>query len=158
MTDTDDHHEFEPMPGDDTCMYVLADGERCMKFEGEHGCTPFVPEHLREIADRLRAEFGDALDLDRIDDTHPSIAAAYKAAVDVRVFNGSTRVSRVGKVALTRGARPAFLLVEPPWKGGVFQMDHNDVVVARRDPDVKVKGGWVNIANVEDRNGSEVTK
>ncbi|ACF05086.1 hypothetical protein Nigel_83 [Mycobacterium phage Nigel] len=34
--DTDAHHEFEPMPGGDVCMYVLASGGRCMKFEGDH--------------------------------------------------------------------------------------------------------------------------
>ena len=36
MTDTDSHHEFEPMPGDDVCMYILSDGDRCMGFESEH--------------------------------------------------------------------------------------------------------------------------
>lgn len=33
---TDAGHEFEPMPGDDTCMYVLVSGERCMKYAGDH--------------------------------------------------------------------------------------------------------------------------
>ncbi|AGT12817.1 hypothetical protein PHELEMICH_79 [Mycobacterium phage Phelemich] len=157
MTDTDDHHEFEPMPGDDTCMYLLTSGERCMKFEGEHSPEPEVPEHLREIADRLRTQFGDALDLRAVIDTHPSIAAAYKAAVDVRVLDGATRTERVGKVALARGARPEFLLVEPAWKGGVYRLGHNHVVVATRTGGPKApKGGWVNIAKVEDHNGSEV--
>ncbi|QGH80179.1 hypothetical protein SEA_MITHRIL_86 [Mycobacterium phage Mithril] len=33
---TDAGHPFEPMPGDDTCMYVLVSGERCMKYAGDH--------------------------------------------------------------------------------------------------------------------------
>lgn len=156
MTDTDAHHEFEPLPGDDTCMYVLSNGERCLRFEGEHAAPP-VPEHLIELADRLHAEHGDALDLSAILDTHPSIAAAYKAAVDVRVLDGATRTERVGMIALARGARPEFLLIEPKWKGGVFRLGHNHVVVARRSPEKGLpNGGWVNTAKVEDHNGSEV--
>ncbi|AER48995.1 hypothetical protein SEA_SUIGENERIS_83 [Mycobacterium phage Suigeneris] len=110
-----------------------------------------------EIAARLRTQHGDALDLSLIEDTHPSIAAAYKAAVDVRVLDGATRTERVGKVALSRGARPEFLLVEPAWKGGVFRLGHNHVVVATRTGGPKApKGGWVTVAKVEDHNGSEV--
>ena len=35
MTETDDHHEFDPMAGDDVCLYLLDNGDRCLKFEGE---------------------------------------------------------------------------------------------------------------------------
>lgn len=34
VDDTDDHHEFEPMPGDDICMYLMSDGTRCEEFDG----------------------------------------------------------------------------------------------------------------------------
>jgi hypothetical protein len=34
--ETDEHHEFDPMPGDDVCMYLLSTGERCEKFASEH--------------------------------------------------------------------------------------------------------------------------
>lgn len=114
---------------------------------------------LREIERKLRATHGTSaeIDLTALIDTHPSIAAAYKAAVDVRVLDGATRTERVGKVALSRGARPEFLLVEPQWKGGVFRLGHNHVVVATRTGGPTApKGGWVTIAKVEDHNGSEV--
>ena len=34
--ETDDRHEFDPLPGDDVCVYRKSDGETCLKFEGEH--------------------------------------------------------------------------------------------------------------------------
>ena len=117
-----------------------------------------APPALAEVMSKVAAQHAeDTCDFSLIADTHPSIAAAYKAAVDVRVLDGSTRTERVGKIALACGARPQFLLVEPPWKGGVFQMRHNHVVVATRTGGPKApKGGWVTIAKVEDHNWSEV--
>lgn len=108
---------------------------------------------LDEIIAPARAEHGPNLNMADVIDCHVSILAAYKAAQIVRVLNGASRIERVGQVALTRGARPAFLLVEPKWKGGAGHLlGHNDVVVARRDP----KAGWITTARVEDHNGSEV--
>lgn len=122
-------------------------------------CTPPVRQRLLdEITAKVVAEHGDAANLIDIEDLHVTVLAGYKAAVDVRIYNGATRVSRVGKIALTRGSRPAMLLVEPKWKGGVHTLGHNDVVVARRDPKAPTKGGWVNIAKIEDRNGVAVVK
>jgi len=34
--ETDTRHEFDSLPGDDVCVYLLGNGERCMKFEGDH--------------------------------------------------------------------------------------------------------------------------
>jgi len=110
---------------------------------------------LDEVIAKAQDQCGPFVEIDPVDiaDCHVSIFAAYKAAQTVRVLNGATRIERVGQVALTRGRRPAFLLVEPKWKGGAGHvLGHNDVVIARRDP----KAGWVNVAKVEDRNGSEV--
>jgi hypothetical protein len=123
-------------------------------------CLPAPPPKnpaLEAVKAKVIAEHGDRADFTDVADTHPSIAAAYRAAVDVRVLNGVTRVERVGRVALTRGARPAFLLVEPKWKGGTHLLGHNDVVVAARTGGPKApKGGWVTMARVEDHNGSKV--
>ena len=41
MADTDDAHEFEPMPGGGECMYRLADGDTCFQYaDGERHVRP----------------------------------------------------------------------------------------------------------------------
>jgi hypothetical protein len=118
-------------------------------------CDPHRQQLLAEVIAKAQDQCGPFVEINPVDiaDVHLSIIAAYKAAQTVRVLNGATHVERVGQVALTRGRRPAFLLVEPKWKGGAGHLlGHNDVVVARRDP----KAGWVSVAKVEDHNGSEV--
>ena len=48
--DTDTRHEFEPLAGDDVCMYVLSNGNRCMKFEGEHAPTKIDADLAKSAA------------------------------------------------------------------------------------------------------------
>lgn len=113
---------------------------------------------LAEIMSKVAAAHPDlTCNFTDVADVHPSILAAYKAAVDVRVYNGATRAERVGKIALTRGHRPAFILVEPQWKGGTHLLGHNDVVVAHRTGGKAApNGGWVRVAKIEQRNGVKV--
>jgi hypothetical protein len=118
-----------------------------------HDRLRMLDEIKAKVAAQQAESGNDLLIFDDIEDVHVSILAAYKAVQTVRVLDGATRIERVGQIALTRGPRPSFLLVEPKWKGGKpYPLGHNDVVVARRDP----KTGWVTIAKVEDHNGSEV--
>ncbi|QFP94700.1 hypothetical protein I5G59_gp80 [Mycobacterium phage LilMcDreamy] len=110
---------------------------------------------LAEIMTKVAANYPDTtVNFTDVADVHPSILAGYKAAIDVRVYNGTSRVERSGKIALTRGPRPAFVLVEPQWKGGTHLLGHNDVVIAHRTGGKGApNGGWVRIAKIEQRNG-----
>ena len=79
--DTDTRHEFEPLAGDDVCMYVLSNGNRCMKFEGEHAPTKIDADLAQSDANLAEGYAWDAIDfaLAAVDEAEAAVLDAMYA-------------------------------------------------------------------------------